>query len=72
MHHSIEDDTLFPCNVLSLFVFHFSNPLTVAERHAKLFKLCMDASGLVRKGKFAGTGFFYGRLEDQVALPPIH
>ena len=32
----------------------------------------MEASGLVRKGKFADTGFFYGRLEDQVALPPIH
>ena len=43
--------------------------MTVAEGDAKF---SMGASGLVRKGEFAGMDFFDGRIEDQVALPPIH
>ena len=35
----------------------------VAQRHAKL---CMDASGLIRKGVFGGIALFDGTLEDQV------
>ena len=35
----------------------------VAQRHAKL---CMDASGLIRKGAFGGIALFDGTLEDQV------
>lgn len=46
--------------------------MTVAERHAELKKFSMDARGLVHMGEFADTDFFEGRVEDQVALPPIH
>ena len=35
----------------------------VVQRHAKL---CMDASGLIRKGVFGGIALFDGTLEDQV------
>ena len=35
----------------------------VAQRHAKL---CMDVSGLIRKGKFGGIAFFDSTLEEQV------
>ena len=35
----------------------------VAQRHAKL---CMDASGLIRKGAFGGIALFDGTLEEQV------
>ena len=35
----------------------------VAQRHAKL---CMDASGLIRKGKFRGIAVFDSTLEEQV------
>jgi chemotaxis protein histidine kinase CheA len=35
----------------------------VAQRHAKL---CMDASGLIRKGKFGGIAVFDSTLEEQV------
>ena len=35
----------------------------VAQRHAKL---CMDVSGLIRKGVFGGIALFDGTLEDQV------
>ena len=35
----------------------------MAQRHAKL---CMDASGLIRKGVFGGIALFDGTLEDQV------
>ena len=35
----------------------------VAQRHAKL---CMDVSGLIRKGKFGGIAVFDSTLEEQV------
>ena len=35
----------------------------VAQRHAKL---CMDVSGLIRKGKFGGIALFDSTLEEQV------
>jgi hypothetical protein len=35
----------------------------VAQRHAKL---CMDVSGLIRKGKFGGIDLFDSMLEEQV------
>ena len=35
----------------------------VAQRHAKV---CMDVSGLIRKGKFGGIGLFDSMLEEQV------
>jgi len=35
----------------------------VAQRHAKI---CMDVSGLIRKGKFGGIDLFDSMLEEQV------
>jgi hypothetical protein len=38
-------------------------PQDVAQKHAKL---CMDASGLIKKGKFGGIDLFDSTLEGQV------
>ena len=38
-------------------------PQDVAQRHAKL---CLDVSGLIRKGKFGGIALFDSTLEEQV------
>ena len=35
----------------------------VAQRHAKI---CMDVSGLIRKGNFGGIALFDGTLDEQV------